>query len=217
MSHLDPTGTSGYIRSMEILLATGNAHKKEELERILAPHRILIPSDIGLSFDAEETGTTYLANAIIKAEALRDAADGRPVLADDSGISIPALGGAPGVYSARYGSDEAGRELESHERNTLLLKNMQDFRGDMRRGFFVCCMVLILEDYRIFSAQETFNGIIAEASSGKGGFGYDPVFHLPERGMSVAELSDEDKDAVSHRGRAGRRIKALLDDLETSP
>ncbi len=202
---------------MEILLATGNAHKKEELERILAPHTILIPSDIGVNFDADETGTTYLANALIKAEELRKAAGGRPVLADDSGLSIPALGGAPGVYSARYGSEKTGRELEAGERNEFLLKNMAQLEAADRRGFFVCCMVLILEDYRIFSAQETFDGIIADAPSGGGGFGYDPIFHIPERECSVAELSDDEKDAISHRGRAGLRIKAILDNLESRP
>lgn len=198
---------------MEILLATGNAHKKEELERILAPHTVLIPADIGVEFDAEETGTTYLDNALIKARVLWDLGGGRPVIADDSGISVPALGGAPGVYSARYGSDEAGRELEAAERNALLLQNMSALTGQERDAFFVCCMVLIMDDYRVFSAQETFRGVIADGPSGTGGFGYDPIFHLPQRGCSVAELSDGEKDGISHRGRAGRRIRILLDDL----
>ena len=198
---------------MEILLATGNTHKKEELQRILAPHTLLIPADIGVKFDADETGTTYLENALIKAQVLWDLGGGRPVVADDSGISVPALGGAPGVYSARYGSDEAGRELEAAERNDLLLKNMAALSGTGREAFFVCCMVLIMDEYRVFSAQETFGGIIADGPSGSGGFGYDPIFHLPERGRTVAELSDAEKDEISHRGRAGRRLRALLDDL----
>ena len=199
---------------MDIILATGNAHKKEELERILSPHKILTPADIGVSFDAEETGDSYLENALIKARCLREAAGGQPVIADDSGISVPALNGAPGVFSARYGSDEAGRELEAPERNRLLLKNMASLTGDDRQAFFVCCMVLMMDEYRVFSAQETFPGLIAPAASGIGGFGYDPVFYLPERNCTVAELSDGEKDSISHRGRAGGRILAILNDLE---
>ena len=205
------------FREMEILLATGNPHKKEELSRILHPHTLLIPSDLGISFDADETGTTYLENALIKAQTLRESAGGRTVLADDSGLSVPALGGAPGVYSARYGSDESGRELEASQRNQLLLANMADIKGENRNAFFVCCMVLILDDYRVFTAQETFSGVIADEPFGKGGFGYDPIFHLPARSCSVAELSAEKKDLISHRGRAGLRIKAVLDSLVVSP
>jgi XTP/dITP diphosphohydrolase len=213
---------------MEILLATGNAHKKEELERILVPHRVLIPGDIGIAFHAEETGSTYLENALIKVRALALAAGAagelrdsrgniRAVLADDSGISVPALGGAPGVYSARYGSAEAGRDLEAPERNALLLKNMSGFFGDSRRAFFVCCMVLHADEYREFSAQETFSGIIAGEPGGSGGFGYDPIFYIPERGCTVAELEAGEKDRISHRGRSGLRIRSILDSLEKNP
>jgi len=202
---------------MELLLATGNPHKKEELSRILYPHIVLIPSDLGLNFDAEENGSTYLDNALIKARALVKNSEGRPVLADDSGLSVPALGGAPGVYSARYGSEESGKELEAPQRNRLLLQNMAGFSGDERKAFFVCCMVLILSEYRIFTAQETFGGRIAQEPFGKGGFGYDPIFHLPDAGCTVAELDAAEKDRISHRGRAGLRIKAVLDSLESSP
>lgn len=202
---------------MELILATGNPHKKEELNRILAPHRILIPSDISVEFDAEETGTTYLENALIKARVLAEAAGGRPVIADDSGISVSSLGGAPGVYSARYGSEEGGKDLEASERNELLLQNMIHMTGEQRNAFFVCCMVLIIDEYRFFTAQETFGGIISEQPSGIGGFGYDPIFMLPDIGCTVAELDDLEKDRISHRGRAGKRIKAILDNLDAAP
>lgn len=202
---------------MELILATGNPHKKEELSRILHPHRILTPSDIDVEFDADETGSTYLENALIKARVLSRSAGGRPVLADDSGISVPALGGAPGVFSARYGSETNGRELEAAERNKLLLRNMAHLEADERQAFFVCCMVLILDEYRIFSAQETFGGIIAGMPYGKGGFGYDPIFYLPELKRTVAELDAGEKDRISHRGRAGLRIKAVLDNLDDTP
>jgi len=202
---------------MDILLATGNLHKKTELEAILDAHRILVPDDAGIAFEAEETGTTYLENALIKARSLYDDAGGLPVVADDSGLSVPALGGAPGVYSARYGSDEAGRDLGAAGRNELLLRTMAGLSGSDRRAFFVCCMVLIVDEYRVFTVQETFEGLIGEAPSGDGGFGYDPVFVLPDRGCSVAELDAGTKNRLSHRGRAGRRLAAVLADLEAAP
>ena len=202
---------------MEFVLASGNRHKKEELERILRDHSILLPADIGVDFDADETGATYLENALIKARVLFAQSGGRAVLADDSGLSVPALGGAPGIYSARYGGDEAGRELEAAERNGLLLCNMAHLSGEERRAFFVCCMVFIADEYRVFTAQETFSGRIADSPAGCGGFGYDPIFYLPERGCTVAELPSDEKNLISHRGRAGRRMDAILNCLEIAP
>lgn len=202
---------------MEFVLATGNQHKKEELERILESHSILLPKDINVAFDADETGKTYLENALIKARVLFNQAGGRPVMADDSGLSVPALGGAPGIYSARYGSKETGRNLAPPERNAFLLRNMTHLSGEDRRAFFVCCMVLIVDEYRVFTAQETFAGRIADTAAGVGGFGYDPVFFLPERGCTVAELTAAEKDEISHRGRASMRIAAVLDNLEKNP
>ena len=195
---------------MEVVLATGNAHKAKELEEILAPHRVLTPADLGLDFDCEETGVTYLENALLKARTLADLTD-KPVIADDSGLSLPALGGAPGIYSARYGSEEAGRMLEAPERNDFLLKNLQGIED--RSAFFVCSMVLILSEYRVYSVQETLDGEITGDQSGTGGFGYDPVFYLPERKMTVADLSEEEKNRISHRGKAGAKIKLILDSL----
>jgi XTP/dITP diphosphohydrolase len=195
---------------MEIVLATGNLHKKEELSEILKGHQILLPSDLNCSFDCEENGITYLDNALIKAQALYKVVK-RPVLADDSGISVPALGGEPGVYSARYGSQEGGKPLESPERNTYLLKKMENITD--RRAFFVCSMVLMLDDYRIYTVQETFSGIIALSPSGIEGFGYDPLFYLEQYGKTVAELPAEVKNRISHRGKAGASIKYIMDRL----
>ncbi|MBN2627392.1 MAG: RdgB/HAM1 family non-canonical purine NTP pyrophosphatase [Spirochaetales bacterium] len=195
---------------MEVVLATGNAHKAKELEKILAPHRVLTPADLGLDFDCEETGATYLDNALLKARTLAELTD-KPVIADDSGLSLPALGGAPGIYSARYGSEEAGRMLEAPERNDFLLKNLQGIED--RSAFFVCSMVLILSEYRVYAVQETLDGEITSDQSGTGGFGYDPVFYLPEREMTVADLSEEEKNLISHRGKAGAKIKLILDSL----
>ncbi|QEN08421.1 RdgB/HAM1 family non-canonical purine NTP pyrophosphatase [Oceanispirochaeta crateris] len=195
---------------MEIVLATGNMHKKKELEQILSGHSILIPSDLGIEFDCDETGSTFMENALLKAETLYKLA-GRPVLADDSGLCVQALKGAPGIYSARYGSSEGGPLLSDGDRNLLLLKNLQGVTD--REAFFVCAMVLILAPYRVYSVQESFAGRIASTPFGGGGFGYDPVFVDAQTGKTAAELSEEEKNRVSHRGKAGKIMKSLLEVL----
>jgi len=194
---------------MKILLASGNEHKKEELNSILSDHTLVLPKDLGLEMDVEETGDTYLENALLKAKALFKLSGGMPVLSDDSGISVDYLNGAPGIHSARYGESEFGRELSSKEKNALLLKNLEAVKN--RDASFICCMVLILDKNRIFTVQESFNGVITTEEYGEGGFGYDPIFYVPDFNKTAAELSDEEKNRVSHRGRAGEGIKKLLE------
>ncbi len=207
---------------MKIILATGNMHKKQELSSIFSSHILFLPDDLGIGFDFEETENTFLGNSLGKARALYTALkDTVPleeskdyaVLADDSGLVIPALGGAPGIYSARYGSDVFGRMLESHERNEYLLQQMKDITD--RQAFFVCCMTLIIDDYRIYTVQETMEGTIIDEETGTGGFGYDPVFYLPALGKTVAQLSSDEKNNISHRGKAGSGIEGLLQHIET--
>jgi XTP/dITP diphosphohydrolase len=191
---------------MTIWFATGNAHKKKELAAILAGHEIRTPAEVGLDFDPDETGETFLDNALIKARALYELVKA-PVIADDSGLCVDALGGRPGVLSARYGG-ENGRKLESAERNALLLREVGN--ATHRKARFVCSMVLMLSEDRFFVAQETFEGELIHAERGSGGFGYDPILYLPERGLTVAELSDEEKNTMSHRGKAGLRLASIL-------
>ncbi len=197
---------------MIIVLASGNPHKKEEFSRILANHTILVPGDLGVEFEHEETGSTFLENALGKAFALHRALSGteaRAVISDDSGISVPALGGAPGVYSARYGQKEFGRPLTSEERNAFLLSKMDGVAD--RRAFFVCAMVLLFDEHRFFTAQEILPGTLALEPAGRGGFGYDPLLFLPELGRTVAELDAAEKDLLSHRGKAARALCAVLE------
>jgi len=196
---------------MKIYLASGNRHKRDELMRIFYPHTIVIPSDEGIAFDPEETGVTYFENALIKARSLYEIT-GEAALADDSGISVDALEGRPGIHSARFGS-ENGTKLTDLQRNNLLLSHMQG-KTD-RTARFVCNMVLYLGPERFISAQETMEGTLMESAQGTGGFGYDPVLYIPEAGCTVAELSPETKDALSHRGKAARKIRAMMDCLSS--
>jgi XTP/dITP diphosphohydrolase len=199
---------------MELFIATGNAHKVVELGPALPGHVLRTPAEAGFpGFDVEEDGATYLENAVKKAKALF-ALLGKPSLADDSGLSVRAMGGAPGVLSARYGSS-GGRRLEAEERNAFLLAAMEG--QEDRACAFVCCLVLVLSEERVFAVQETCPGELLRAPRGSGGFGYDPVVFLPALGRSVAELSVEEKNRLSHRGRACARMAALLAELESSP
>ncbi|MCP5452757.1 MAG: non-canonical purine NTP pyrophosphatase [Spirochaetaceae bacterium] len=195
---------------MTIYIATGNAHKLDEIRPALPGVDIRLPSDAGVDFDYEETAADFVGNSIGKAMALWNAV-GSPVLADDSGLCVDALGGRPGVLSARYGSPDGVTPLSAAERNRLLLGEMSGRRDRSCR--FVCCMTLVLSRDRFFVVQETCEGVLLDGPRGSGGFGYDPVVLLPELGRSVAELSAEEKNRVSHRGRALSRIAALLDGL----
>jgi XTP/dITP diphosphohydrolase len=208
---------------MVIWFASGNAHKRAELAAILAdalPGRDLllkIPPDGGFSFNPAETGDSFFENAFLKARVLRrllDAAgEDAPVIADDSGLCVDALSGRPGIHSARYGS-EAGRNLSAPERNALLLAECAAAaaRGNVsRRARFVSAMVLLFPGERFFAAQETLEGELVRAERGTGGFGYDPLLYLPERGKTVAELPVEEKNALSHRGKAARALVKLLE------
>ena len=192
---------------MTIFIATGNRHKAEEFSRIFSAHDIVVPEDRGITFDPEETESTFFGNALIKAKALYNLV-GLPVIADDSGICVDALDGEPGVLSARYGSTN-GKTVSTEERNRLLLVRMQGVTN--RSARFVCNMVLYFAPERFISVQETLEGIIVtDQGYGTGGFGYDPVLYLPEFGKTVAELSNEQKDKVSHRGKAARKLEKML-------
>ena len=191
---------------MKFWLATNNEHKKREVEAIFSGHTLVTPGSVGLVFDPEESGSTFLENTLIKARALYDLVH-EPVLADDSGLCIDALDGRPGIYSARYGSTN-GKKLESWERNELLLKEMEQITN--RKARFICSMVLLFSHDRFFVVQETLEGEIIRESRGSGGFGYDPILYIPEQGCTVAELSEDAKNRISHRGKAGRAVAQLL-------
>ncbi|MGE4453613.1 MAG: non-canonical purine NTP pyrophosphatase [Sphaerochaeta sp.] len=201
---------------MNILLASNNQHKKEEFSRILAGHTIMLPRELGIAFDFEEEEETFSENALGKAHALFPMApEGYLILADDSGLCVDELGGRPGVRTARYGMESFGRVLESEERNAYLLKNLAHLKKrEERSAQFVCALALVVDKRREFVFCEAVDGFIAKESYGAGGFGYDPVFIVAEKGKTMAELSEKEKDIFSHRGKATRHLMTILGEIE---
>ncbi|MBR4702206.1 MAG: RdgB/HAM1 family non-canonical purine NTP pyrophosphatase [Oscillospiraceae bacterium] len=187
------------------VLASHNAAKLREMRQILGELgiRVLSQEEAGVDVEPEETGTTFEENAVIKAVAVMEAS-GLPALADDSGLAVDALGGAPGVYSARYGG---GHDRSDGERNALLLKNME--QEEQRAAKFVSVIAVAYPDGRVLTARGEVRGEIAREERGENGFGYDPLFRLPD-GRHMAELTSEEKNAVSHRGNALRELKRIL-------
>ncbi|MCF0122729.1 MAG: XTP/dITP diphosphatase [Ruminiclostridium sp.] len=187
---------------MKAVLASHNKKKMAEMRTILAEVgvEILSQADVGVDIEPEETGTTFEENARIKAEAIMKAT-GLPAIADDSGLVVDALGGAPGVYSARYG----GEGLDDTGRWQLLLKNMEGKTDRACRFVSVICCAF--PDGTEIVSRGKCEGMVADGPTGEGGFGYDPVFWLPEMGKSMAELTAEEKNGISHRGNALREFK----------
>jgi len=194
---------------MNIWFATNNNHKKEELEAVLKT-KLKIPANEGYKFDPEETGKIFCDNALIKAIELHKLlGNNDPVIADDSGLCVDGLHGRPGVLSARYGM-ENGIKISSYEQNIKLLDELAD--NPVRSARFVCAMVLLFNNDRFFIVQETLEGMIVKKSEMRGdkGFGYDPIFFVPEFNCTLAELSPDKKNDISHRGKAGKLISKLL-------
>ena len=183
--------------SEKFVLATHNANKLREMSAILSKFgvQVVSPADLGITVDVEETGETFAENAMLKAKAICAAA-GLPAIADDSGLCVDALNGGPGVYSARYG----GEELDDRGRYTLLLNSM---RGQTTRAaHFACAIACAFPNGDELTAEGTCSGTIAFAPMGENGFGYDPVFFVPEKSKTFAQLTAEEKAEISHRGRA---------------
>ena len=182
---------------MKFVLASQNKHKLEEMQAILSAHgvEVVLQSELGLHVEVEETGETFAENAMLKARAVQ-AASGLPAIADDSGVCVDALNGAPGVYSARYG----GPELDDAGRYRLLLANMRGART--REARFTSAIACVFPNGDTIEAEGICPGTIAFAPQGDGGFGYDPVFFLPQLRKTYAQLTPEEKAAVSHRGKA---------------
>ena len=191
---------------MRFVLATHNPGKLREMGEILKDFGIEVvsPKDLGITVDVEETGSTFAENAMLKAKAICKAAD-LPAIADDSGLCVDALNGAPGVYPARYG----GEGLDDRGRYMLLLSSLRG--APTRAAHFACAVACAFPNGDTLTAEGRCDGSIAYAPLGEGGFGYDPVFLLPGTGKTFGQLTQEEKSAVSHRGRALREFSEKLE------
>ena len=193
--------------TMKLVLASKNEKKLKEMNEILSALGVEVCSqaDAGVDVEVEETGTTFEENSLLKAKAVMEAS-GLPAIADDSGLCVDALNGGPGVYSARYG----GEGLDDTMRYKLLLSSMP--RGAARTAKFVSVITCCFPNGDVLTARGECPGTIAFAPMGTGGFGYDPVFFLPKLKKTFAQLSPEEKNAVSHRGKALEAFQAKLED-----
>lgn len=191
-----------------LIFATGNEHKMIEIREILGelPVEILSMKEAGIEADIVENGNTFEENALIKAKEVCKLA-GEMVLADDSGLEIDYLNGEPGIYSARY----MGEDTSYRIKNQNLIDRLAGVPDEKRTARFVCAIAAAFPDGRSFVVRGTIEGMIGYEERGENGFGYDPIFYLSERGVSTAELPPEEKNSISHRGNALRKMKELLE------
>lgn len=203
---------------MVLYLATGNRHKQKEMQEILTNYEIRIPADDGIDFNPDETGSTFYENSIIKAKALWQIVN-KPVIADDSGLCVDALSGEPGIFTSRYAGPDFphgrpdGKKISQDEQNRLLIEQLNATDSKNRKCHYTCAMVLFVKSDQLYVAQDIFEGELIDDISkqaGNGGFGYDPIVYLPEYGKTVAEISAEEKNRISHRGKAVRKIAEIL-------
>ena len=198
----------------KLIFATGNEGKMKEIREILdgltflgEKVQILSMKEAGIDIDIIEDGTTFEENAMIKARAVAGAAKEAIVLADDSGLVIDYLNGEPGIYSARY----LGKDTSYRVKNANLVQRLEGVPDEKRSARFVCAIAAVLPDGRELSTRGTIEGRIGYEEKGLNGFGFDPIFYVPEIGKYTAELSDEDKNRISHRGKA---LRAMREELE---
>ncbi len=191
----------------KIVFATTNTGKIKEIKEILADFDVEVFSmeEMNINTDVEENGTTFEENSLIKARAISKLT-GLPALADDSGLEVDYLNGEPGIYSARY----LGRDTDYDYKNNYIIDKLKDAKDNERSARFVCVISLVLPDGREFIKKGVMEGRIGYEIKGENGFGYDPIFYLPEYGKTSAEISGEEKNKISHRGKALRAMKELI-------
>lgn len=197
----------------KIVFATGNAGKMREIKMILAdlqisgePVELLSMKEAGITADIIEDGSTFTENALIKAKAVAAFVPDAIVMADDSGLEVDYLNKEPGIYSARY----LGEDTSYREKNADIIRRLERVADEQRSGRFVCAIAASLPDGNSLTCVETIEGRIGYEERGQNGFGYDPIFVVPAYGKTTAELTDEEKNAISHRGKALRTMKQKL-------
>lgn len=194
----------------KIVFATTNEGKVKEIKEILAgfPIEVVSMKEMNITTDVEENGATFEENSLIKARAVSKFT-GLPALADDSGLEVDYLNGEPGIYSARY----LGRDTDYNYKNNYIIEKLKEAKGEERSARFVCVISLVLPDGREFVKKGVMEGRIGYEIKGENGFGYDPIFFLPEYGKTSAEISAEEKNKISHRGKALSAMKELIASL----
>ena len=194
----------------KIVFATTNEGKVKEIKEILAgfPIEVVSMKEMNITADIEENGATFEENSLIKARAVSKFT-GLPALADDSGLEVDYLNGEPGIYSARY----LGRDTDYDYKNNYIIDKLKEAKGEERSARFVCVISLVLPDGREFVKKGVMEGRIGYEIKGENGFGYDPIFFLPEYGKTSAEISAEEKNKISHRGKALSAMKELIASL----
>ncbi len=196
---------------MKVVLASNNPNKLREMKAILSPlgWEILSQREAGVHVEPDENGLTFEENSFIKAQAVMEAT-GLPAIADDSGVEVDALDGAPGVHSARYGGDAC---VDDKARNRLLMKNMEAVPEGRRTGRFVSVITMVYPDGKTVAARGELEGEILRREVGHGGFGYDPLFYIPAEGVTMAELTVQRKNEISHRAVALQKfVKKLTEE-----
>jgi XTP/dITP diphosphohydrolase len=195
----------------KLIIASNNEHKIAEIKQILSQFnfQVLSLKEANINIDVEETGTTFMENAEIKASEIFKIAHGDMVLADDSGLSVEFLNGAPGIFSARF----AGEHGNTSENNDKLLFLLNGKKEEQRKAKFICAMVLIINNNEIVKVQGETEGIITAEFRGEEGFGYDPLFYVSEASKTFAQMSSEEKNAISHRGKALGKLKSEMERL----
>lgn len=199
---------------MKLVIASNNAHKVREIKQILSPwfDDVVSLKDMGVSIEVVEDGKTFEENAAKKAREVHALLPDCAALADDSGLMVDALGGAPGVYSARYsGVGPMGEGATDEKNNQKLLAEMKNVPDGQRACRFVSCIALVRPGKEMLLARGTCEGVVGREEKGDGGFGYDPLFVIPELSKTYAEITAEEKNAISHRGAALREMHRLLE------
>lgn len=194
---------------MDIVVATNNKGKLRELSEMLVGYNILGQSEVGADIDVEETGTTYEENAFLKARAVREYTD-KYIIADDSGLEVDVLNGEPGLYSARY----AGDNTTPDQGMAKLLEKLEGYNPDEKTAHFISCIVLIEPNGKEHSFYGRCDGLITDKKIGDKGFGFDPIFWFDEYGKTFAQLTADEKNAVSHRHKALEKLKTYLDTIK---
>ncbi len=200
---------------MRLIFATGNKGKMNEIREIMSDSvPVLSMAEAGVGTDVEEDGNSFMENSFIKARAVartckEKGIDDAIVLADDSGLVVDALNGEPGIYSARY----LGEDTPYSIKNAKIIERLNGVSDEDRTARFVCAIACVMPDGREYSAEATYEGAIGYEERGEHGFGYDPIFYLPDRGVYSAELDPDEKNRISHRGKALRMMKEILSEI----